>query len=575
MAERQEVLYFFEHETAPVLRAKEVLDSNNILRRQAEELASERKNGDIQPDFDPMIDLLGSARLLCAAEDAGRSSQETRQNLRNDIRTGLLEVVQENGHITVIDIPVNANGEANIAGLPLYEMFLRGIHSGRPDWVNNLGTINVHEEFLGSALFCNEALRNEYGLVVISPMPEDVGLTNDELKKEGFRPDTGKMMVRMHTFKPDGLSWRRETEQLCASGSDIQVVNNALRELGVLDQSEQDLSTTEALDNPFLLRLSDFPQGAAGVVRILDELKADKTGYEYFCGKESMASSPLSEMYAQLRQSSKEREDNLSEFIDELEYYAYALARSDNLSFEEQTRNYEQKKLQIVRKICALHPGYAEHAFGEDTAEHYKKAYQAVEDGDRTLAEAELDTAFESSNSIIMCGIEVTVSNPANPEEASAQSAEQKQEVIHCMELKIFGYTIRKGVNCPMCSKITGHRVDAYETVGTIKCLNGRCGYEVDKQSGDVLKQSGIVQEQEASDVECDNVANIIYEVVPSTLKSGQVYAFGTGQYEYRQKINVGGVEHQFIADNGSQIVGDEAEWLAEMLLSQPSSQVA
>lgn len=574
LAERREAQYFFDHETVPVRKAAEFLDPQNIMRNRAEQLAAEREAGEVQASFDPMVDLLGSARLLCAAEDCGKSNDEARQNLQNDIRTGVIEATQENGHISVIDVPVSQTGETNIAGVPLYEMFLRGIHPGRARWVNHLGMINIHEEFLSSAHFNNESLRNNYGLVVVSPLPEDVGVDEQTLRREGFRPDSRKMMIRMHQFVPDGLGWRRVTEQLCLSGSDIKTINNALREIGIISMAEDDLTTTQVLDRPFLLRRADFPEGVAAIAQIIDELNQDKTGLAHFCGKPSHAGVPAHEMYANLRAASDEREQSLGQFLGELEDCAYKLARSDTLSFEEQTKLYEQKKLDVVRRICAMHPGYAEHAFGEEAAEHYQKAYQAVENGNTSLAAAELGSAYENSTSIVMCGIEIAQAATTSAAETSQSDAE-KQEAIHCMELKIFGYTIRKEVNCPACSKITGKKVDAYETINNIKCLNGNCGYEVCKITGNVVSASATVEQQ--SKEKRDNVAKNP-EVSKKSLQHDTIYTFGTGRYKYQQQLTVGGAEPIFVSETGQQIMGDEALWLAKMLqntLNQPSSQVA
>lgn len=563
-AQRYEAFEAWRREFAPVQDARETLDPQQFMRRRAEALAGERLRGEAQAARDPMIDPLGSARLVCAAEAAGLDTVSARLNLRNDIRTGLLENTQENGHISVIDVPINEMGEAHVAGMPLYDLFLRGIHPGRVEWANTHGTINIHEEFLSSAHFSRESLRQNYGLMVVSPLPEDVGATDKQLRKEGYRPDSRKMMLRMHRFEQQGQSWRRITEQLCVSGSDIKLINQTLRELGVVKAEAADLTTTEVLDHPFLLRHSAFPEGVAGVAQMLDVLKAEQTGAAYFCGKASAIGNPTRELYSNLGRVSSEREAAFGEFITELEAFAYNVAQDETLTLLEQTKMYEKKKLEVVRRICALHPEYAAHAFGEKAAVYYRAAHDAVEQGNSAAASTALENAFQNSTTLVECGMEISQENQSSQQESAAsQSAAERQEALHCLELKVQGYTIRENVNCPACSHITGSKVRAYETVEAIRCMNDDCGYKINKLDGSVIHQSkyNLQTSQEQAVVTSGAVT-----MGERRLQRGRRYQIGNEQYEYQEQISIGSAEPLFIAVDGSELRGDVARQLHQSL---------
>lgn len=551
-AKRYEAFLAWQQEQAPIRDASETLDPQGFMQRRASQLVAEyRANGSVEgqrPDYDPMTDLLGGARMVAAFEDSGRDATEAIRNHQTDIRTAFTEALFKGGHISQIEAELNNSGEAAIGDLVHWELFLRAAPKSNPE----VCAAEVTEEFLSAALYNRPDLRQTHSMLVVSPSRADT------------RGDT--MMVRLISFEQQTAgTWLRKTQQLYYANSNTADANALLRSWGVLGDDDVDLDEIAILNQPQLMRKDRLPEGVVAVAEMLDTFAAERTGKPVFCGT-PMPETPARQRYQELEAVSRRREQEVGPRISQVAAETLALVRAQNLSFAQENHEFKRLFLANLRLICSDHPEYAEAAFGEQAAKAYRRAYDAAAAGDTEAAQTALGQAFEQSTTVIICDVvvtEETSQNAAQSQETAAKTQEEIKEALHCLELKVQGYTIRDKVNCPACSHVTGNKVRAYETVETIRCMNGDCGYKISKLDGSVIQESKFNLTKQ--DEEQAPIARVI-SLAERRLQSGRRYQVGKEQYEYREQIGIGAADPLFIASDGSELRGDVARQLQQSL---------
>lgn len=132
----------------------------------------------------------------------------------------------------------------------------------------------------------------------------------------------------------------------------------------------------------------------------------------------------------------------------------------------------------------------------------------------------------------------------------------QDKEARHCLEIQLLGYTIRKNVSCPFCSK----QVDARDTQATIECLDTDCRIVLDKATGETWTRESLF---DASSTE-----NVV-EKSSIKLHNNQEYSLGGQMYRRQMHIVVGGADLVYVDAAGQRIVGPAAEQIEAAILNQ------
>lgn len=543
LAQQREAADSVMYEYRPVIDAQELLDPDGFMRRRAAQMVAERQSEVADTETvgdDPMSDLLGGARMAVAFAEMGQPEAEAAyQNHENDIRTAYTEALLKGGHISEITADLNERGEATIGAMRHWEIFLRAAPKSRPD----VCAAEVAEEFMAAAHYHNAALRDDYYLAVVSPS----------------RPDTkgNTLMVRFLSFEQTVTGkWVRKTQQVYLDNSNTEDANRLLREWGALrgDDLQNEIGI---LSRPVLLRKQSFREGVASAAEMLDTFASERLGVPVFCGV-PIEGVPPKDRYVELLQTSVKREAQIGPEVKRLARDMYDIVVAKNLSFSEENRAYSRMLLASLRKICSDHPEYAKAAFGEEAAKHYYEAHERVAAGDSDGAAASIESAFENSTAIIICDTEVSEEkSEADEGSERVQSAAERIEALHCLEIKIKGFTIRKDVKCPACYDVTKRKVDAYETQDAIRCMDKECGYCINKETGAVITKSRI-REKKNNPEEASKC---------KSLMPGRSYRLGTTDYFFTRERVGGELQPRFTTDKGEKITGDAAAGLEQAIV--------
>ena len=131
----------------------------------------------------------------------------------------------------------------------------------------------------------------------------------------------------------------------------------------------------------------------------------------------------------------------------------------------------------------------------------------------------------------------------------------QNDEARHCLNIQIYGFTIRRKVHCPFCDK----EVDAKDTQSFIECLSAECGTILDKDTGKTrIRERFIGGKSEDDEAGATRVR----------LRNGVEYTLGEQTYVRRTVAVVGGVRVTYIAADGTQIIGMAAEQLEAAIVA-------
>lgn len=137
----------------------------------------------------------------------------------------------------------------------------------------------------------------------------------------------------------------------------------------------------------------------------------------------------------------------------------------------------------------------------------------------------------------------------------------QEEEAMHCLRIQLYGFTIRKGVQCPFCER----KVNARDTAETIECLNSACGKILNKATGDVT-----TREPAALPVVTEERAPVQRKVRPQT---GRTYEVGGAAYRRQLLTVVGGAHLVYVNEAGQYIGGVEAERLEAVISERLSAE--
>jgi hypothetical protein len=167
------------------------------------------------------------------------------------------------------------------------------------------------------------------------------------------------------------------------------------------------------------------------------------------------------------------------------------------------------------------------------------------------------------------CETATSVSGLAGAAQAAARSGVsleqmlriQNEEAMHCLNIQLYGFTIRRNVTCPFCTK----QVDARDTERIIECLNIECGTILDKATGNTsVRQTLLSPGGEQGETGMATVAR---------LRSGESYELGGYVYRREQRIVVGGAVVYYTDPAGQVIEGVHAQRLDAIISQQISAE--
>jgi hypothetical protein len=425
---------------------------------------------------------------------------------------------------------LNNRGEAAVVDLPHWELFLRNAQKGSPEAV----TAEVAEEFYSAALY-QSIYRDTHDLYVLSPSRADT---------------TGNtLMIRHISFEQEASEWKRRTRQLYIDNSHTGDVNQLLRELGILQTNQPDMSELEILGQPLLVRRNDFPEAVMSFAIMLDQIAAERTDQAQFCGV------PLAELasrqrYRELPEQSQHREQQMEQHITNIAEETLRLVTSRVLSYGEENERFIHLFINSLQQICIDHPEYAEAAFGKEAAAQYIAAHLAKERGDITAADQALALAMELSQSVDFCDTTISLAATGAAVEVSAYAS---------LETKYGLANLLRGA-CTACQK------------GDEQQKLGPCGFCSDCDRQDRLRPGYIQQliDQQTShqdEAQTASDLSLVSEALPALrLRSGQRIVVGDEVLEYRQQLVFGGTNPQFVRANGETIEGERAQELVEVI---------
>lgn len=203
-----------------------------------------------------------------------------------------------------------------------------------------------------------------------------------------------------------------------------------------------------------------------------------------------------------------------------------------------------------------------EYSSGDDFMDAY--ADSASSNGADAAANGESFAGCETETSVS------SLSSAAQEAAASGMSLEQvlrrrEEEAAHCLNIQMYGFTIRRGVHCPFCRQ----KVDARDTQTAIECLSDECGTILDKATGKTRVRERLAPA--AAKLE-DDRSNIV-PLQSAKLHSGQYYTVGQREYRREQHTVVGGAVVVYIDSSGQRITGALAEELEAVIISQISAE--
>lgn len=133
---------------------------------------------------------------------------------------------------------------------------------------------------------------------------------------------------------------------------------------------------------------------------------------------------------------------------------------------------------------------------------------------------------------------------------------EQDEEARHCLEIQLYGYTIRRNVHCPFCDK----QVDARDSKESIECLDADCATILDKATGKRRKRVSLTRFEREGSAE---------DRSPQVHVSNGVYVVGGQLYRRTLAPVVGGARLVYVDAQGMEHIGVAAERLEASIASQ------
>lgn len=184
----------------------------------------------------------------------------------------------------------------------------------------------------------------------------------------------------------------------------------------------------------------------------------------------------------------------------------------------------------------------------------------ASSNGSSAAANGETFAGCETATGVASLNTEDNIGAAAQMASLAGISLEQalrmqQEEAEHCLRIQLYGYTIRRGVNCPFCNK----SVAAKDTAASIECLDAECRTILYKSSGRTrsLRLDG---PDESEPLPAANLPR---------LQNGGTYELGGAKYRRTLLTVVGGAQLQYTDESGQHIKGAAAEQLEAIIVGQ------
>jgi hypothetical protein len=354
-------------------------------------------------------------RLLDGREQIEHDDWETEPDINS--RTGIFEELTAKGHLSRIEF----EDEVDVINQRTLKRLLNGYSNKLPEWEKNRRFHEIVEELIVHRAWQDikdGKLSLDTIILTISDCPEEASL--DWGHTFGYRALNRKGMIRSHTFemREDGQI-NRVLEQISRSnsndGTSKQFINFAAR----IDL-DSGLSQT-VLSNQLVLSRKQFPNGVVDIQRILDSFAGPSVRY----GEQNGIKDPRLPVYEELGEVSRQREEQAEHFIKEFADYEREINiqyKDDKISYDDKLVRLQQKRKNIVDRICVMDPGYAKDARGEEAAGLWEKASLSMAAGNDSAGVAYLEQAMAAADprAGVACG-DVSNTNVSRPGTTEAE----------------------------------------------------------------------------------------------------------------------------------------------------------
>ncbi|PID32313.1 hypothetical protein CR970_00915 [Candidatus Saccharibacteria bacterium] len=415
------------------------------LAQRAKALGAVALNGaaDSMESFPQQAPISLAERVRAAA--AG--SEDARKSVRINAQTDLQERAFKAGHVTSVELAVDADGH-----IVQYGQQMDDVHSNAMGMYDRSANQVMYERSMAEA--ANSAqqeyayqrgdLKDNYFVVVSRP---DDRLSEAELSRQGFFVDTMSMVVQvMHQRQDDTLEllsyFVAGRPEAGAPRDDAAMTER----LGVaLGQDWRDLSATELLSRPVLVPKGMLSGGPSDLVRAMDR--------DTFYGLRRPA-----EDYAAYEQECQERQASFESMADDIAQQM--VDRAAQLHTQEDATAMLAQLSQDALVHRAAHDTTINPAvFGEVSARHIVEARAMLDIGEYEAAQRSLGRAQATA---------VSSSCPGGARAGGGAAGAGVEESSH----QDCEFT---SLRCPECGKsnvrTTVSRLDA-----THKVISGDCG---------------------------------------------------------------------------------------------------
>ncbi|HEX9679420.1 MAG TPA: hypothetical protein VGA08_02255 [Candidatus Saccharimonadales bacterium] len=392
-------------------------------------------------------DPIGSSRLYWQqVEVYGPDSPQAKQAkdyVKNDARTAGWEALIKRGHVSIVQAQMDRQRRGFcVNGVPIVDISIRGLASSslnNEEFIRRSVELNVG--ILVNILGAQGELNETNAMVWITPYAHDMA---DDLAAElGYDAKERTYMVRWFEVNGDELTMK----QLNMKASDTIRLSRAMSQLGVKEASEE-LSATGILATPVIVKRSDFSNGPADIAKLIDN-------GEQWLGQELAGQMD----YLELERVSIERERRFEANIDQLAETIINIARRPDWRIDQGDR-YMLAIREFIDQVAAVDPELARDAIGEKAADCYRRAYDALADGDISDAIELQRQGYESTKDIYLCGMVI----------ARQADLEPPSSLLVCSEFKIGQHVV-----CPNCHK-SQIIIRANLSKNRLYCANQNCG---------------------------------------------------------------------------------------------------
>jgi hypothetical protein len=208
--------------------------------------------------------------LMDAIHEAAEGDQAARKLIETNIRTDMIERTMKSGHVSRVDLDVDASGHIMQYGQTTAQIQVNSLRHASQSWqMQERMQAETRNKFRIDEAYQQGQLE-DYAFVVISRAADN--MDEAQLEKEGFFTETMSWTIQTTTMKDGQLTLESAfvagKKTWDAERTDDQAVTRLGQALGV-DYAGK--SATETLDMPLLVPKELMPNGVVDLVKLAED----------------------------------------------------------------------------------------------------------------------------------------------------------------------------------------------------------------------------------------------------------------------------------------------------------------